>query len=1541
MVTTADKTTKVATVTKQASGTTFFRKAGEESFFGSSEKQSFFPAKVQAKLSVSTPDDPQEKEADAVADKVMRMPETSVAIEAPRENLQKKEDEDIQTKREAASSQIVVQRKPVSENISQPVVHRKQAMGMDTLISRQAERGPPQEGSSFTQTLEASKGSGSALSGETQNFMESRFGADFSGVRVHTGPTAQNLSRSINAQAFAHGGDIYFNSGKYSPGSTEGKTLLAHELTHTIQQGASKPLSRKVITANTAVAGIAGPTRGSPSGINSKPALSRSTVQPNGKLHLSSDKPEKEIKRKEDGREKLLSRKENSDLTVSHDRRPLTDRPVAIAARVATIPAVISPVSSASVSTAVSPAVTTTTGRGPPLARSIQPSNKSIVQRAIYDAALGRVGEFLSDIPLTVDIDEAKRWLIGGVRRFASYIPGYRALGVVLGHDPISGEEIASNGRNFIEAGLDIIPGGNLIKQKLEETGLLEQAAQWIDTQIAAVTSMVNGVRGEFTTAWNALGITSILDGPTAILRNLGGILERAINNIIDFARRTATELIEMVKRFLLNEVVGFVKQHTNAYELLKVIIGKDPITDETVLPNGTNILNALLEMGGDAGREQRRQMQETHSFEKAAGWIDRGIGVFGDLYTAVRGGFKRIWDFVSIDALMHPINTFNQIYEIFAGPVARVMAFVNDALAAILGFIKEALMSRLSTWARTIRGFPLVTVLLGKDPFTNASVPRTVENIIRGFMSLMEGGEEQFNQLQQSGAIARTMARINAAVARLNMTPEYVIQLFIDLWNSFSFTDLANPIAAFERIMAKFGEPIRRLFAFIIEIIRIVVEVVLQIMNFPTDLIANIIAKAMQAFEMIKRNPVGFLKNLLSAIKKGFQQFFGNIGRHLLAGLQAWLMSELRDSGVRAPQDFSLRGIIGWVLELLGISMEKIWEKLAAHPRIGPEKVARIRGMIDRLDGIWTFIKDVQQRGIAAIWEKIQEKLSSLWDTLLDAIKNWIMEQIVDRVTARLLSMLDPTGIMAAINAAIALYRAIQTFVRYLRQMLEIVNSFVEGVVEIASGNISTAANFLERSMARGVPIMIGFLANQVGLGGLGRRIGEMVGRVRALVDQALTWLVNKAVTMGMNLLDRVLSLGRSAVGAARDLAARALAGVTRWFSNRKEFATASGERHRLYYRGQEDSAELIMESNPIMYTAFLSGIRIEATDEKQAEKTAAKTQALRIAAELETIKRRNVEGANDAETRNNEQQKHRDAAAKLDELIPHTRILLDVALPMCGEPVHVPASASNSSFGVMATLKPLTKRGFSISHGSPPTDNAHAVYDKLALRRQGRIPYYKKGHLMNQQFKGQGSWNNLTPLTTAANGTHEGSVESMVKAAVDTGAIVEYTVRPVYPGRRSDRVALKERMRTENVPSLDIKHQIVDAEDNVPTALDCNAWRLNEALARVDRFVQIIIPNNIARQPADYEVDGESHFSQVLVDFSVDMVSKMTYVGIPLPLANLIVRTRSITGPFLRYQQMADAVTAGVVDPQLKQSYHNIIMGFQNNDRYRIRPN
>jgi Domain of unknown function (DUF4157) len=84
--------------------------------------------------------------------------------------------------------------------------------------------------------IEQVRGSGQPLDRAIQRQMESAFGTNFSGVRVHTDSGADTLNHALNARAFTTGQDIFFRQGEYNPGTSSGKELLAHELTHVVQQ---------------------------------------------------------------------------------------------------------------------------------------------------------------------------------------------------------------------------------------------------------------------------------------------------------------------------------------------------------------------------------------------------------------------------------------------------------------------------------------------------------------------------------------------------------------------------------------------------------------------------------------------------------------------------------------------------------------------------------------------------------------------------------------------------------------------------------------------------------------------------------------------------------------------------------------------------------------------------------------------------------------------------------------------------------------------------------------------------------------------------------------------------------------------------------------------------------------------------------------------------------------------------------------------------------------------------------------------------------
>jgi hypothetical protein len=173
---------------------------------GGINKESLLHLPVQRKLTIGSPNDPLEHEADAVADKVMRMPEPRF----------------IQRKCAECEEEEMLQQKPLASSIT-PFI---QAKGNDSETASDA----------ISQRISSTRSSGSSMDSNTQNFMESRFGKDFSNVKIHTGDYAAQLSEELNAQAFTVGNDIYFNSGRYDTGSYSGKHLLAHELTHTVQQ---------------------------------------------------------------------------------------------------------------------------------------------------------------------------------------------------------------------------------------------------------------------------------------------------------------------------------------------------------------------------------------------------------------------------------------------------------------------------------------------------------------------------------------------------------------------------------------------------------------------------------------------------------------------------------------------------------------------------------------------------------------------------------------------------------------------------------------------------------------------------------------------------------------------------------------------------------------------------------------------------------------------------------------------------------------------------------------------------------------------------------------------------------------------------------------------------------------------------------------------------------------------------------------------------------------------------------------------------------
>jgi hypothetical protein len=189
------------------------------------QKPSFISKKntfIQPKLTIGQPNDTYEKEADTIASKVVSMSNATESTTKTANSI-------------STINTAKTQRKSLASSIS-PVVQKASNSSQKNTASND-----------ISQKLNNRNGKGDRMDAGTKDFMESRFGTSFSQVRIHKDENAVQMSQQLGARAFTNGNNIYFNKGQYSPNSTSGKHLLAHELTHTIQQNGANTLQRSII----------------------------------------------------------------------------------------------------------------------------------------------------------------------------------------------------------------------------------------------------------------------------------------------------------------------------------------------------------------------------------------------------------------------------------------------------------------------------------------------------------------------------------------------------------------------------------------------------------------------------------------------------------------------------------------------------------------------------------------------------------------------------------------------------------------------------------------------------------------------------------------------------------------------------------------------------------------------------------------------------------------------------------------------------------------------------------------------------------------------------------------------------------------------------------------------------------------------------------------------------------------------------------------------------------------------------------------------
>jgi len=266
-------------------------------------------------------------------------------------------------------------------------------------------------------------------------------------------------------------------------------------------------------------------------------------------------------------------------------------------------------------------------------------------------------------------------------------------------------------------------------------------------------------------------------------------------------------------------------------------------------------------------------------------------------------------------------------------------------------------------------------------------------------------------------------------------------------------------------------------------------------------DMLVSILVKAASVVVDIISDPIGFLGNFGSAVKRGLQNFRDNLDTHLEKGLMEWLFGALGGAGLKMPEKFDLQGILSIVLQILGLTRENFRARAVAL--VGAP-------VVEMLEKSAKVFEIVRTQGVEGLWELIQEKLLNLKSMVMDAVLNYIKERVLIAGVTWIISLLNPAS--AFFKACKAIYDIVKFFIERGSQIKALIDAIIDSVAAIAKGQLDNATKWVENALAKAIPVAIGFLAALLSLGDISATIRKFIDRAQDPVNKAIDWVITMA---------------------------------------------------------------------------------------------------------------------------------------------------------------------------------------------------------------------------------------------------------------------------------------------------------------------------------------------------------------------------------------------------------------------------------------------
>ncbi|MGH2666758.1 hypothetical protein [Flavobacterium sp.] len=625
---------------------------------------------------------------------------------------------------------------------------------------------------------------------------------------------------------------------------------------------------------------------------------------------------------------------------------------------------------------------------------------------------------------------------------------------------------------------------------------------------------------------------------------------------------------------------------------------------------------------------------------------------------------------------------------------------------------------------------------------------------------------------------------------------------------------------------------------------VKAVINTIIELKN----AIKSLAQKAAKYAEAIIDDPITFFGNLADGVGQGFTNFKNNIDKHLIKGVLEWLTGSMAGSEITLPKELNLEGITSLVLQILGITMKKI--KDLVIDVIGKERFEFIEKGVDATlaagNKILNIFQILKEKGLAGLWEFIQEEFSNLKEMLIENVKTFVVETITMKALEYLLSLLIPGA--GFIRAAQLLIKFVITLFQKAAQIIKIIDGILDTFGDILNKNLGAVIDKVENVFSGFLSLAISFLAAVLGLDGIVGKVQKFIQqKIRPKIDQILKNIANKikkvVEKIGLTkLIDKSMKAvekGKAWVDDKKKKVkekGKELGDKVLTFLGLKKKFSLGGESHTLLFEDKKGEPVFYVHSTPSKYKDFIKSVTFK--DKYTRGKTVSDKYGKATPAETAKEAGRVV----DVELGKYEKTPNEDRKKWGNDLIDHMNNIAEVISKYAetgDKEKDVPSIVEWTALNPKGLGKKVDAKQISANYiegqetaeqgdGGGLTDE----WDIISQNKGNNSKYYYvRGHLLNAKVGGIVNNTNLTPLSKDTNGQHLKNVERDAKKIV-TGqksasdsksktSIIRYSVEAIY-GQHPKR----------DLKNLSVKRQqISDIEETkgvIPTSIKFSLKKL-----------------------------------------------------------------------------------------------------------------